>query len=115
MIVPNLDTSELAELRELQEVYELAASSGWKSRIEPLISSLVAEANEEMLGAVYATEQIKAALLTRWQQRVAVQRAILSYIGDCEARRTRILEEIEARRKESVGESDSIPSEAEYA
>lgn len=114
MIAPGLSNDELIELQELQEVHNLTTMPGWKTRILPLLNSLVSEANEEMLGAVFATVEVKASLLTRWQQRVAVQRAVLGYIDECSQRRTRILEEIKEREKIAAGDSSGVPIE-EYA
>jgi hypothetical protein len=114
MIVPGLTTDELSELTELQEVHQLATSNGWRTRLLPLLESLVAEASEEMLGAVFATVEVKASLLTRWQQRQAVLRSVVSYIQSCEDRRKMILEGIEQRRKEETA-PEGVPLEETYA
>ena len=115
MIVPGLEVDELEELRELQEVHELIASVGWKTRILPLLESGVHAAQEAMLGNLSSDPMTYMRNQIKWQQREYMLRDVLSYIADCESRRTRILEEIEARRKESAGETDSVPVEAEYA
>ena len=106
MIVPNLDNEELEELRELQEVHEMTSTSGWKTRILPLMQSAVESAHEGMVGNLSNDPMTYMRLQLRWQQREAMLRSVLSYIADCEARRLRILEDIERRRKEALGESE---------
>lgn len=115
MIVPGLEADELEELRELQEVHALISMPGWKTRLQPLLESGVQAAQEAMLGNLSSDPMTYMRNQIKWQQREYMLRDVLSYIADCEARRTRILEDIERRRKESAGEPDSISMEAEYA
>ncbi len=105
----DLSQNEREQLLELQEVFDLSNSRGWIARILPLMEGLVNEAHEEMLGAVYASVEIKAALLTRWQQREAMMRAVKSYIEDCKQQRSSILEEIAEREK--ILRNEGIPLE----
>lgn len=106
-IIPNqLERTELQLLAELREVYQTVNSAGWQ-RIQKLMESQVAEAHEDMLGAVFATAEVKAAYLTRWQQREAMCRGILDYIAQCDRERKRILEEIEEREKQRTNPYES--------
>ncbi len=116
MIVPGLEVDELEELRELQEVHELTSTAGWKTRLLPLLESGVQAAHEAMLGNLSSDPMTYMRNQMKWQQREYMLRDVLTYIADCETRRTRILEEIEQRRKESVGEPEvAFPLESKYA
>ena len=67
----------------------------------------VDEAQEDMIGAAYATAEIKAALQNRWQQRVAMLRGVEKYIQGCESERDMLLEMNRLER--------SVPAEEVYA
>jgi hypothetical protein len=110
--IPVLDPDEIEALSELRDIQTLINSPGWTLRLRPLLESLVNEAEEEMLGAVFATTDVKASMLTRWQQRKAMLRAVLQYIESCETKRKRILEEIEERRKAET--QQGVPLEELY-
>ena len=53
----------------------------------------VEEAHEDMFQALYASNDIKAALQNRWQQREAMLRGVEKYISDCEMERQQLLSE----------------------
>ena len=94
-----LAPEEIRELAEVAEVFSVSVMPGWK-RIKGMMESLVAEAHEEMIGAVYATETIQAGLLGRWRQREAMLRAVLDYVAKAERERQRITQEIAERARE---------------
>lgn len=100
-----LAKDELLELAELREIYVVINTPGW-NRLKKMMQSLVDEAQEDMLSAVYATNEIKAAFLTRWQQREAMMRAVTFYVESCEQRRKLILEEIAERNNERQQEKE---------
>ena len=93
-----LDPQEAHQLAELREVYQTTNTAGW-IRIKKLMESLVEEAHEDCFKAVFASAEVKAAFLTRWQQREAMMRGVLDYIGNCEKQRKEILAEIAEREK----------------
>lgn len=57
------------------------------------MKAFVEEASEDMVGAVYASDSIKAALQMRWQQRTAMLRGVEKYISECEFKRQLAIEE----------------------
>jgi hypothetical protein len=61
------------------------------------MKAFVEEASEDMIGAVYATDAIKANLQLRWQQRVAMLRGVEKYISECEFKRQLLIEESKER------------------
>lgn len=115
MITPNLESDELEHLKELQEVHELFTSTGWRTRIMPLLQEQVEQAKEAMVGNISSDPMTYMRLQLRWQQREAMLRELVGYIDGCEQQRKRILEEIEERRKEAAGILDSVPVEENYA
>lgn len=94
-----LDREEALQLAELREVYQTTNTAGWQ-RIKKRLQSLVDEAHEDCFGAVFASAEVKAAFMTRWQQREAVIRDLNGYIASCEEQRMRILEEIKERENQ---------------
>lgn len=115
MIVPNLEPDELEQLRELQQVHELANSEGWRTRIMPLLQEQVECAKEAMIGNISADPMTYMRLQMKWQQRELMFRDLMRYIDDCEQKRKRILEDIEERRKIEQGIPDGVPVEENYA
>src|SRR6266850_640278 len=115
MIVPNLEPDELEQLRELQQVHELANSEGWRTRIMPLLESQVEAAKESMVGNISSDPMTYMRLQLRWQQREAMLRELVNYLAQCEETRKRILDEIEERRKIEMGIPDGVPVEENYA
>ena len=88
-----LTAQELDHLSEVREVCQTVNSQGWRRILEQM-QKFVAEAQEDMVGAVYATDSIKASLQMRWQQRVAMLRGIESYVSSCESEKKLLLEEV---------------------
>jgi hypothetical protein len=100
-----LTITELEHLAEVREVCRTVNTSGWH-RILSQIKAFVDEAQEDMVGAVYASDSIKAALQMRWQQRVAMLRGVEKYVTECENERDTLLE----MSKEQPG----VPRSEEY-
>lgn len=100
-----LTQQELDHLAEVREVCQTAGSSGWH-RILKQMRAFVDEATEDMLGAVYATAEVKAGLQNRWQQRVSMLRGVEKYVQGCESERDMLLSEARQR---------SVPAEVEFA
>jgi len=86
-----LTAQELQHLAEVREVTRTTNSAGWRLILERM-RAFVNEAQEDMVGAVYASDSIKASLQMRWQQRVAMLRGVESYIKSCEDERDMLLE-----------------------
>lgn len=86
-----LTAQELDHLSEVREVCQTANTAGWRRILEQM-KEFVAEANEDMIGAVYATDSIKAALQMRWQQRESMLRGVQKYVEGCESERLVLLE-----------------------
>ena len=105
-----LERTELQLLAELREIHHTTNTAGW-TRLRTLIEGFVDEAHEDMLGAVFASAEVKAAYLTRWQQREAMRRGIMDYIAQCDRERNRILEEIEERERQRVNPYESSRTE----
>jgi len=101
-----LTQSELAHLAEVREICRTINTAGWRMIISQM-KAFVQEAQEDMVGAVYATDSIKAALQMRWQQRVSMLRGVEKYISECESERDMLLE--------LSKEPPSVPREDEYA
>lgn len=98
-----LTQQELDHLAEIREVCQTVNSAGWR-RILAQMKSWVEEANEDMIGAGYAVDSIKAGLQNRWQQRVAMLRGVEKYVQACLDEREMLLEESKQR---------SVPPDAE--
>lgn len=113
-MIAGFSEEELVELEELQQVHALISMPGWKTRLQPLMESEVANALENMVGNLSNDPMTYMRLQLRWQQREAMLRAVLGYIDECEQRRTRILEEIKEREKIATGDFSGVPME-EYA
>ena len=96
------EAAELEHLAEVREVCQTVNSGGWR-RILAQMEAFVQEAQEDMIGAVYASDSIKAALQMRWQQRVAMLRGVEKYVSACENERTALLSEVTQQR--------SVPTE----
>src|SRR6266576_1507531 len=94
-----LTTQELAHLAEVREICRTINTAGWRMILDQM-KAFVQEAQEDMVGAVYATDSIKASLQMRWQQRVAMLRGVESYISACESEREQLL--LESREPPSV-------------
>ena len=58
------------------------------------MEKFVEEAHEDMFGAVYASDSIKAALQMRWQQREAMLRGVKDYLKGCADEKKVLLESI---------------------
>ena len=91
-----LTQQELDHLAEVREVCRTVNTSGWQ-RILQQMKAFVEEASEDMIGAVYASDAIKANLQLRWQQRVSMLRGVEKYISDCEFKRQLLIEESKER------------------
>lgn len=62
------------------------------------MEGFIEEAHEDMIGLPpEASDHAKAAYLDRWRQREAMYRGLSDYVAQCNAERTRILEEIKER------------------
>ena len=103
-----LTQQELDHLAEIREVCRTVNTSGWH-RILTQMKAFVAESQEDMVGAVYASDSIKAALQMRWQQRVAMLRGVEKYIDECEFERRVLIEE--AKQQPSVPRSEEYDGE----
>jgi hypothetical protein len=88
-----LSPQELEHLAEVREVTITANSPGW-IRILRQMEQFVAEAHEDMFGAIYASDAVKANLQCRWQQREAMLRGVKAYITDCTEQKKLLLESI---------------------
>ena len=64
--------------------------------------AFVDEAQEDMLGAVYATAEVKSGLQNRWQQRISMLRGVESYVQGCESERDMLLTEAREQQQRSV-------------
>jgi len=53
----------------------------------------VEEAHEDMVGAGYASDSIKASLQTRWQQRISMLRGVESYVSGLQSERELLIEQ----------------------
>jgi len=93
-----LDAVEALQLAELREIYQTTNTAGWQ-RLKQLMESLVEEAHEAMIGNISSDPMTYMRFQLRWQQREAMLRGVLDYIGNCERDRKRILEEIQEREK----------------
>lgn len=91
-----LSPQELEHLAEVRDVTVTASSAGWL-RIMREMERFVAEAHEDMFGAVYASDAVKANLQCRWQQREAMLRGIKAYVNECEAEKTMLVETLNDR------------------
>ena len=107
-----LTQAELEHLAEVREVYQTVNTAGWRRILEQM-QRFVDEAQEDMIGAMYAADAVKAGLQTRWQQRISMLRGVKKYIADLEDERVQLLEEakpsvpreeMNAERSEAVGE-----------
>ncbi len=100
-----LTPSELDHLAEVREVCNLVNTPGWH-RVLKQMKAFTDEAHEDMIGAVYATAEIKAALQNRWQQRISMLRGVESYIKACEEEKQQLL--LEANRDNSLRRTEEI-------
>jgi hypothetical protein len=91
-----LSPQELEHLAEVRDVTVTAASAGWM-RIVREMERFVAEAHEDMFGAVYASDSVKANLQCRWQQREAMLRGIKAFVNECEAEKNTLVETLNTR------------------
>ena len=112
---PPLSTEELERLQELRDVAAFAESRGWRLHILPQLEVFVTQAQEDLIGAKYANDQVRLRLLSRWEDRKTILDAVLDYIRKCEHDRKVIVEEIEQRRKENVDPLVEFPQEETYA
>lgn len=110
---PPLSSDELERLQELRDVQQFADSRGWRLHILPQLEVFVTQAQEDLIGAKYANDQVRLRLLSRWEDRKTILDAVLDYIRKCEHDRKIIVEEIEQRRKENTETLDSVPVDAE--
>lgn len=94
----SLDPQEAQQLAELREVFQTTNTAGWH-RIKKLMEALVEEAHEAMIGNISSDPMMYMRLQLRWQQREAMLRGVLEYIGSCDKQRKLILEEIAEREK----------------
>ena len=69
--------------------------------------TFVDEASEDMIGAVYATAEVKAGLQNRWQQRVSMLRGVEKYVQSCEDEKNLLLDEARQQQQRSVPPNDS--------
>jgi len=109
-----LTQPELDHLAEVREVCRTVNTSGWH-RILAQMKAFVAEAQEDMVGAVYASDSIKAALQMRWQQRVAMLRGVEKYIDECEFERKMLIEEAKQQPGVPRGEEENAERSDEVA
>jgi hypothetical protein len=111
-----LTAQELEHLAEVREVTTCANSAGW-IRILQQMEKFVAEAHEDMFGAVYASDAIKANLQNRWQQREAMLRGVKQYVGDCEEQKKLLIESVTPRSVpvEEYAEQDREEGRWEFA
>jgi hypothetical protein len=93
-----LDPQEERQLAELREVFQTTNTAGWQ-RIKNLMLQLVDDAHEDMVGNLSSDPMMYMRLQLRWQQREAMMRGVLDYIGNCDKQRKQILEEIAEREK----------------
>lgn len=104
-----LTQQELDHLAEVREVYQTVNTGGWR-RIREQMQRFVDEAMESMVGAMLASDSVKAGLQTRWQQRVLMLRGIDQYVALLEAERKQLLEESKPQpsvpREDQFAESD---------
>lgn len=91
-----LTQQELDHLAEIREVCQTVNSAGWR-RILAQMKSWVDEAQEDMIGAGYAADAVKAGLQNRWQQRVAMLRGVEKYVGACQDEKEALLLEAKQR------------------
>ena len=101
-----LTPSELDHLAEIREVCTTVNSAGWH-RILAQMEAFVDEAQEEMIGAVYASAEIKAALQMRWQQRIAMLRGVEKYVQSCESERKLLLQDMTQRSVPPYAQRDN--------
>jgi len=107
-----LTQQELDHLSEVREVCITVNTSGWH-RILSQMKAFVEEAQEDMIGAVYATDAIKASLQMRWQQRVSMLRGVEKYIDECEFERKLLIEE--SKQQPSVPREEYAEQDREIA
>jgi len=93
-----LDPVEAQQLAELREIYVTVSTAGWQ-RIKKLMEAQVEDAHEDMVGNISSDPMMYMRLQLRWQQREAMLRGVLEYIGNCDKQRKMILEEIAEREK----------------
>ena len=101
-----LTAEELAHLAEVREVLRTASTPGWQHILRQ-IRKFTDEAEQELLGAVYATPEVKAGMATRWQQRKAVLLGVIRYIQECESIKTQLLEEAKERSSNAEGANET--------
>lgn len=98
-----LAPEELSQLHEIREVLITTATPGW-AIITKRMKQDADDAQEELLGAAFATDTALAGLARRWQQRTAVYRAMMQYIASCTETKQLLLEQTEERGVPSYAE-----------
>lgn len=83
---------EMQRLEELQSVHQLVNHPGWK-HVRDGIWGEVEIAHEDMVGNISNDPVTYMRLQIRWQQRMAMARAIDDYVKTCETERANILTE----------------------
>jgi hypothetical protein len=87
-----ITVQELDHLSEVREVCQTVETAGWRRILEQM-KAFVDEAQEEMIGAAYASAEIKAGLQTRWQQRISMLRGVEKYISGLQFERQMLIEQ----------------------
>lgn len=102
---PNpLTEEELQRLQEIREVLRTADTPGWMFLLKRM-EQHAEDAQEDIIGAIYATNEVLGGLSRRWQQRAAMVRGLKQFVQECKNERDMLLEQNQEHR--------SVPPDAE--